>query len=63
MNQSAQSACRDAIDCIHAGSYDFALANCKFALQQKPMHSRAWSKLMLAIRELNRLLPAESAGA
>lgn len=57
MSEHAKTFCRDAQRLIVAARYEDAIAYLRRALQQTH-NRRAWSKLMLAIRELNRLLPA-----
>lgn len=50
--------CIDAMQQIERGEIQEAIATLRRALRGT-RDRRAWSKLMLAIRELNRLIPAE----
>lgn len=54
MSPLAQSCCRNAVQYIHVGHYAHAIFAIRTALKQTS-DRRAWSKLMLAIRELSRL--------
>lgn len=55
MTEHARTFCRDAQRYIVAGQYANAIAYLRLALKQTS-DRRAWSKLMLAIRELNRII-------
>lgn len=57
MSPSARTACSQAIDNINAGQFDMAIACLRDALRGTH-NRRAWSKIMLAIRELSRVVPA-----
>jgi Flp pilus assembly protein TadD len=60
MTPYARIACDQAIFNINLGQFEMAIACLRDAL--RGTHDRkAWSKLMLAIRELNRIAPAPSA--
>lgn len=58
MTEHARQFCCDAQRLIVAARYADAIAYLRLALRQTS-DRRAWSKLMLAIREINRLIPAE----
>lgn len=57
MSDHAKTFCRDAQRLIVAGQYADAIAYLRLALRQTT-NRRAWSKLMLAIRELSCIVPA-----
>lgn len=52
--QSFEACCRLAMELIHRNEYEAAIVMCRQALTHSPPR-RAWSKLMLAIRELSRV--------
>lgn len=54
MSPSARNQCEFAVQEIHAGNYEAAILFLRTALKNTP-NRRAWSKLMLAIRELSRV--------
>lgn len=54
MNTTATLSCHCAMDAIMAGNYGSAISHLRTALKYTT-NRRAWSKLMLAIRELSRL--------
>ena len=57
VTEHARQFCNDARKLIVAGRYQDAIAYLRLALPQ--VHNRrAWSKLMLAIRELSKIVPA-----
>lgn len=57
MSLAFSRSCHLAMELIRAGDYAAAQHECRQALKFT-RDRRAWSRLMLAIRELNRLLPA-----
>ena len=59
MNAYAREACEQAVYCIKACDYPMAIACLQDALRTRP-NGKVWSKLMFAIRELNKVLPATS---
>ena len=60
MNTTATLSCHCAMDVIMAGDYGSAISHLRTALKNTT-NPRAWSKIMLAIRELSRIAP-ESEG-
>lgn len=58
MNPIVRDNLLNAQECIHMGSYDFALAYLHDARRALIGRGRAWSKIMLAIRELSRIAPS-----
>lgn len=56
MSPSARQACDQAVANIHAGNFEMAIACLRDALRGT-CNRRAWSKIMLAIRELSRIAP------
>jgi hypothetical protein len=56
MTEHARTFCNDARKLIIAGRYQDAIAYLRLALPQVS-DRRAWSKIMLAIRELSRIVP------
>jgi hypothetical protein len=59
MTPMARAYCHDAMRNILEGDYDQAKLALRIALRET-RNPRAWSKLMLAIRELSRVTPSAS---
>ena len=57
MEPFARTLCRAAQLQVQAGKYELAIANLRAALR-RTSNRQAWSKLMLAIRELSKIAPA-----
>lgn len=57
MNETCKQNCLDAMDYIRCGDYIQARL-CLKAAAPRIVNPRAWSKIMLAIRELSRLSPS-----
>lgn len=57
MSPSARLNCKLAVFRIGVGNFDGAIRCLRLALKET-QDRRAWSKLMLAIRELQRIVPA-----
>lgn len=55
MSPNGRNLCNQAVALIREGQYRAAQTNLRLALQCTH-NQRAWSKLMLAIRELNRVI-------
>ena len=56
MTSTGRGHCQIAMQHIERGQYQWAIDHCRLALRQTH-NRRAWSKLMLAIRELSRIAP------
>lgn len=56
MTQAARIRCQDAMDDIQRGDYCSAISELRYVLKYGCCNPRAWSKLMLAIRECNRAI-------
>jgi hypothetical protein len=61
MNPKGRAACQIAVKAITMGQYAVAQEYLRLALKYTT-DRRAWSKIMLAIRELSRVLPTDCGG-
>ena len=60
MEPFAKRLCHAAALQIRAGQYKLAIGNLRAALR-RTSNKQAWSKIMLAIRELSKLVPPSAA--